>query len=101
MLAAATGGIVGALKNAGHTEEEANVYSEGVRHGGTLVSVRTDNMDAGQIESLLDANRSVDASTRGAAYSQSGWNTFDPNAANYTAEEVTRERSAYTTTARH
>lgn len=96
---AATGGIVGALKESGHTEEEANVYSEGVRRGGTLVSVRTDDMEAGQVESMLDANRSVDASTRGAAYRQSGWNTFDPNAADYTPDEVTRERSTYTTAA--
>ena len=33
------GGIVGALTNAGVSEEEADVYAEGVRRGGTLVSV--------------------------------------------------------------
>ena len=37
---AATGSLVGALKNSGHTEEDANVYSEGVRRGGTLVSAK-------------------------------------------------------------
>ncbi len=92
---AATGGIVGALKDAGHSEEDANVYSEGVRRGGTLVSVRTDDMEAGQVESILDANRSVDAATRGAAYRQSGWNSFDPDAAEYTPDQVTRERASY------
>lgn len=37
---AATGGIIGALKNSGHTDEEARVYSEGVRRGSTLVSAK-------------------------------------------------------------
>src|SRR5262245_58387219 len=37
---AATGGVVGALIDAGEKREHAHVYSEAVRRGGTLVSVR-------------------------------------------------------------
>src|SRR6476646_1951231 len=37
---AATGGIVGALVDAGENREHAHIYSEAVRRGGTLVSVR-------------------------------------------------------------
>ena len=37
---AATGGIVGALVDAGVDREHADVYSESVRRGGTMVSVR-------------------------------------------------------------
>lgn len=42
-----------------------------------------------------DANNPVDIADRGAAYRNSGWSSFDPDAPVYTAEQVTRERSAY------
>ena len=94
---AATGSLVGALKNSGHTEEEANVYSEGVRRGGTLVSARVADDDTAA-EAALDRNRSVDATTRGAAYRQSGWTGFDADAPAYTSDEVDRERATYAST---
>ncbi|KTF70169.1 general stress protein [Sphingomonas sp. HT-1] len=92
---AATGSLVGALKNAGHSEDEANVYSEGVRRGGTLVSARVPDDMVGEAEAILDGNRGVDAATRGAAYRQSGWSRFDSDAPAYTREDIERERSAY------
>ena len=93
---AATGSIVGALKNAGHSDEEAHVYSEGVRRGGTLVSARVPDDLAIEAEAVLHRNRSVDAQTRGAAYRETGWTTFDENAVPYTREQVGRERGLYT-----
>lgn len=93
---AATGSLVGALKNAGHSEEEANVYSEGVRRGGTLVSARVSDDLVGQAEAALDRNRGVSASTRGEAYRSSGWTSFDENAPAYTPEEIDRDRASYT-----
>lgn len=92
---AATGGIVGALKNAGHSDEEAHVYSEGVRRGGTLVSAKVPDDLVAEAEALLQRHRSVDAATRGHAYRQTGWSTFDENAPAYTVDEVERERSRY------
>lgn len=92
---AATGGIVGALKGAGHTEEEAQVYSEGVRRGGTLVSARVSDDMAMQANDMLKTNKSVDIGTRGTAYRSSGWSGFDQNAPSYTADQVTRERGMY------
>lgn len=90
---AATGSLVGALKNAGHTDEEANVYSEGVRRGGTLVSARVPDDLVGQAEAALDGNRGVSATTRGADYRRSGWTRFDEGAAAYTPEQIDAERS--------
>ncbi len=92
---AVTGGIVGALKNAGHSDEEAQVYSEGVRRGGTLVSAKVPDDQAAEAEAVLQRHRSVDATTRGQAYRQNGWSSFDENAPAYTTEEIERERSLY------
>lgn len=98
---AATGSIVGALKNAGHTEEEAHVYSEGVRRGGTLVSAKVADADVAQAQAVFDRSNSVDAQTRGAAYRQTGWNSFDETAPTYTADDIERERSGYGVTTRY
>jgi len=92
---AATGSLVGALKNAGHSDEDANVYSEGVRRGGTLVSARVPDSLVAEAEAALINHRGVDASARGADYRRGGWSHFDENAAPYTAEEIDRERSTY------
>lgn len=91
----ATGGLLGALKEAGHSDEEANVYTEGVRRGGTLVSVKADDGQAGRIEQILSGRRGVDAMSRGDAYRQSGWDRFDDTAAPYSAEDIARERQLY------
>ncbi len=98
---AATGSIVGALKSAGHTEEEAHVYSEGVRRGGTLVSAKVADADVVQSEAVLDRNQPVDTAARGTAYRDSGWDGFDETAPAYTADEIERERSAYGVTTRY
>lgn len=94
---AATGSLVGALKNSGHTEEEANVYSEGVRRGGTLVSAKVPDAHGTQAEAVLDRNKSVDAATRGAAYRQAGWAGYDADAPAYTSDQVDQERARYGT----
>ena len=91
----ATGGLLGALKDAGHSDEEAHVYAEGVRRGGTLVSVRAGDGDETRIQEILEDRRSIDTDARGAEYRQAGWTGFDPNAQPYTRDEVLAERSRY------
>lgn len=91
----AAGGLLGALKEAGHSDDEANVYSEGVRRGGALVSVKAEDNRVAEIEQLLARRRGVDALTRGEAYRQAGWSRFDQDAQPYTAEQIERERSLY------
>jgi hypothetical protein len=76
----AIGGLVGALTDAGVPEEEAHVYSEGVRRGGTLLTVRVDENRASQVEAALDRYRPTDVRIRGQEYRQSGWTRFDPDA---------------------
>ncbi len=76
----AIGGLVAALVDAGVPEEEAHVYSEGVRRGGTLLTVRADDGRAGEIADALGRYRPADIATRGQEYRSSGWTRFDPNA---------------------
>ena len=91
----ATGGLLGALKHAGHTDEEAHVYAEGVRRGGTLVSVRTANdVDRARAEGILNG-AGVDAVTRGADYRANGWKAFNPDGAFYDADQIAAERQRY------
>ena len=98
---AATGSIVGTLKNAGHTDEEANVYAEGVRRGGTLVSAKVPNDRVVEAEAALDRNKAVDFSTRRDAYRKAGWARFDESAPAYTSDEIDRERAGYAPTSRY
>jgi hypothetical protein len=76
----AVGGLVGALTDAGVPEEEAHVYSEGVRRGGTLLTARVDDDRVATVEAALDRYRPTDIRTRGQEYRSSGWTRFDPNA---------------------
>ena len=97
---AATGGLVGALKESGHTDEDAHVYSEGVRRGGTLVSARVPDDRVTEAQAALDGNRAVDTTTRGTAYRDAGWSGFDHEAPAYSSDQIDRERASYAATDR-
>jgi len=86
------GGLVGALVSAGTSDDHAHVYSESVRRGGTLVSVRAEDADAAAVESILDSHGPIDPVARGAEYRSSGWTTFDPKAPPYKPSETEIER---------
>jgi hypothetical protein len=91
----ATGGIIGALsQQAGLSDEDSAVYTEGLRRGGAVVSARVDDSNAAGLQQVMDRS-AVRISDRVAAYRKTGWSTYDPNARPYTADEVTRERSLY------
>ena len=83
---AATGGLVGALVGAGVSHGEAEVYSESVRRGGTLVSVRVPDEDASRIQAILDRFKPIDPAVRGAEYRKAGWNDLRPEGGALPAE---------------
>jgi len=88
------GGLIGALSEAGMSEEDAHVYAEGVRRGGTLLTVRVSPEQRPRIEAILDRS-SVNIWDRGMEYRKAGWKSFDPAAPSYTADQVQRERERY------
>src|SRR5437763_14395084 len=89
-----TGGIIGALTQAGVSEEEAHAYAEGVRRGGTLVTARVPDGERNRYEAILDRS-AVNMGERTAFYQKTGWSRFNPNDRPYTVDEITRERELY------
>ena len=87
----ATGGVVGALVDSGTSEPTAHVYSEAVRRGGTLVTVRTDHA-AAQVQSILDGHQPIDPMVRRTEYERAGWSAFDPKAPPYRPDGSQIER---------
>ncbi|OOG71267.1 hypothetical protein B0E45_11305 [Sinorhizobium sp. A49] len=91
----AVGGIVGALTDSGVPEEDAHVYAEGVRRGGTLVTARVADGDVAQAEAILQRSNWVDLEGRRSAYRAEGWNRFDENLDPYSPTEVEEQRTRY------
>lgn len=87
----AAGGIIGALTQTGVSEDEAHVYAEGVRRGGTLVTARVPDADRGRYEGILSRS-AIRVRERADAYRAGGWTRYDPAAPAYTAEEIRAER---------
>jgi hypothetical protein len=92
---AAAGGLLGALTDYGVSEEDAHVYSEGVRRGGTLVSVRVPEERADMARDIMNRYDPVNIPARRQAYKEGGWSRYDPNAPGYTKDEVRAERERY------
>ena len=87
----AAGGIVGALVSAGTSEDHAHVYSEAVRRGGTLLTVRSD-LASDKIEAILNGFKPIDPDIRGDEYRKTGWQEFDPKAPAYRPDQAEIER---------
>jgi hypothetical protein len=87
----AAGGIIGALTEAGVSREQADVYAEGIRRGGALVTARVAEADQARLKTILDRT-GVDMAEREKLYRASGWNRFDPSADPYAADQVRAER---------
>lgn len=70
---AAAGGIIGALTEAGVPEEEAGYYEEGVRRGGTLVTVQCTDEEAQRVADTMNRHNVVDIDRRGQEYRTTGF----------------------------
>jgi hypothetical protein len=72
-VGAAAGGLVGALTGAGMSKEEAEVYDEGVRRGGSLVTVRVPDTEIPRVETILSRRSQTDWQARRTQYEAAGW----------------------------
>ncbi|WP_244472302.1 MULTISPECIES: hypothetical protein [unclassified Methylobacterium] len=72
-VGAAAGGLLGALTGAGLSDSEAEHYAEGVRRGGTLVTVRTEEAHVARVTALLSEHGAIDLDTRAENWRAEGW----------------------------
>lgn len=73
-IGAAAGGIIGALANLGVPEEHAHYYAEGVRRGGTLITVRAETDGAAECaQRVMQQHGAVDIEERGSQWRSEGW----------------------------
>jgi uncharacterized protein (TIGR02271 family) len=100
-IGAAGGGLLGGLAGLGVPDEDANLYAEGVRRGGTLVTVQTDDTMAEQVADIFERHGAADLDERDMEWRQSGWSGFDTNAKPYTTKEIDTYRSAQSTAPRN
>ncbi len=70
---AAAGGLLGALVDAGVDRQEADVLTEGVRRGGSIVTVRTSDTRAPEAESILARHAPIDTARRAEEWRRDGW----------------------------
>lgn len=89
---AVTGGIVAGLVDFGVPEEHAQYYAEGIRRGGTLVSVHiTQDEWADRAQSVLNRFHPIDLTERSSEWRGSGWAGYDESAAPYAADQLHTE----------
>ena len=98
-IGAAAGGLVGALTDMGVPEEHAHYYAEGVRRGGALVTVHTDEARADTASAILQRHGVIDVDRRAAGWQERGWTGYNAQAQPLTHEEITRDRETYRSSA--
>ena len=92
---AVAGGIIGALTNTGVPETHAPIYAEGVRRGGTLVIVKTDTNRIDRAKAVLNRYNPVNVEQRASDWRRDGWQSYDPSATPYSANQIATERARY------
>ncbi|NJO05132.1 MAG: YsnF/AvaK domain-containing protein [Chloroflexaceae bacterium] len=96
-IGAVTGGLAGALAGLGVADDDAEVYSEGVRRGGTLVVARAADEDVNRINGIMERHHPIDIDQRAESWREHGWTGYDRTAEPYTPEQIGEERNYYTT----
>lgn len=79
-VGAAAGGMIGYFKDIGVSDEEAEYYAEGIRRGGSVVTVKCDEDDVSKVTRLLNDNGATDINKHVDDWRTTGWSGYDPKA---------------------
>jgi len=88
-LGAATGGLIGAFTDLGIPEDQAHSYVEGVRRGGTVLTVKVADELTGEVHDILRRHRAVNIDERVAQWRQNGWPHDHPSAPSSSTPKTT------------
>jgi len=94
-LGATAGGILGGLTGLGIPDHEAGYYAEGIRRGGTLVTVHADDARADEATAILNRYSPVDMDSRADYYKSTGFTSYNDKLPAYTPEQIAEERTRY------
>lgn len=92
VVGGAAGGIVGALIESGVPEEDAHIYAEALRRGGSVVVAKVESDKVATSQAILNNARAVDLGSLRSRYSAEGWLRFDETADPYTPDQIAAER---------
>lgn len=84
-----TGGILGALVDMGIPEDTAGLYAEGIRRGGTLVTLRSSDEMTQKAVDILNRHHPIDINQRATQWRESGWTGYNPSTS---ADDYVRDR---------
>jgi uncharacterized membrane protein len=79
--AVAGGLLVGGLAKMGLSEEQAHLYAEGVKRGGLLLAVHTDEAHLEQVERSLREANAADMNVLQATWQKDDWSRFEETVA--------------------
>lgn len=94
-----TGGLLGALIEMGIPTEQANSYVEGIRRGGVLLTVQTDDEGVDQAKEILDRHHPVNLNERTGQWQQEGWRPSTSDSTSDASQQLPSDkayRSAFT-----
>jgi hypothetical protein len=86
------GGAIGLLTGHGVSNDDSHLYAEGLKRGGTLVTVAADDTQLDTFRQIFKTHGAVDVEKRGANWAAEGWVSFDPELPHPTGEELATMR---------
>jgi hypothetical protein len=81
------GGLIGTFTESGVDRDEAHVYAEGVRRGGSVVVARVDESQTDAAATILGQSGSVDVNERRRSFEETGWTGYDETAGVWKRED--------------
>ncbi|MDB5397618.1 MAG: hypothetical protein JWM91_5124 [Rhodospirillales bacterium] len=87
------GGAIGLLTTHGISDNDAHLYAEGLKRGGTLVAIVAEESQIDVISHIFKTHGAVDIEKRGATWSAEGWVSFDPYQSHLSSAELAAIRS--------
>ena len=88
-------GLVDYLEKHGVPNTHSHYYAEGVRRGGSLVKVFTDDDHYAKAVELMRSHGAVDMNKRASYYKEQGFSKYDESAPPYGEKEVEKDRTGY------